>query len=107
MKNIWPATKLTDLLQIKYPIMQGPFGGYSSVALTTSVSNNRGMGSFGAQSLTPVQIIETTAAIRQATSKPFAVNLWVADRNKAVATYTKDNYVKLVSLLLLFVPHLQ
>ncbi|HVF81837.1 MAG TPA: nitronate monooxygenase [Flavisolibacter sp.] len=99
MKTMWPSTKLTDLLQIKYPIVQGPFGGgYSSVALTATVSNCGGLGSFGAQSLTAAQILETTAAVREATTKPFAINLWVSDRDERVTTYTKEDYKKLVAL---------
>ena len=99
MKSKWPSTNLTELLQIKYPIVQGPFGGgYSSVTLTATVSNLGGLGSFGAQSLTSNQILETTATIRQATNHPFAINLWVSDRDKRVATYTKEDYKQLVAL---------
>jgi nitronate monooxygenase len=47
---MWKDTKLTDLLNIDLPIVQGPFGGrISSIALTTAVSNAGALGSYGCQ----------------------------------------------------------
>jgi nitronate monooxygenase len=75
---MWNENALTRRLGIEYPIVQGPFGGgASSVALTATVSNAGGLGSFGMQSLDHDQMIETGARIRAATSRPFAVNLWI------------------------------
>lgn len=46
---MWHVAAVTQLLQIAYPIIQGPFGGgLSSVELTAAVSNLGGLGSFGA-----------------------------------------------------------
>jgi len=74
----WNRNRLTAKLGIEYPIIQGPFGGFSSQKLTAAVSNFGGLGSFGAHSLAPEAIKEVIAEIRSLTSKPFAMNLWVS-----------------------------
>ena len=60
--------------------MQGPFGGgLSSVELAAAVSNAGGLGSFGAQHLSPDELTATiAAALRAATDRAFNVNLWVS-----------------------------
>ena len=91
-KNMW-SNKLTKTLGIKYPIIQGPFGGgLSSVELASTISNLGGLGSFGAQPLTGDQIIETNNAIRKLTDKPYAINLWVSDRDERLATFKEKEY---------------
>ena len=74
----WNENRLTALLGIEYPIIQGPLGGLSSQRLAAIVSNGGGLGSFGAHTLTPAAIGETADQVRALTSKPFAVNLWVS-----------------------------
>ncbi|MGY2293598.1 NAD(P)H-dependent flavin oxidoreductase [Pseudomonas sp. SDO528_S397] len=77
---MWYETPATKRLGIKYPIIQGPFGGGpSSVELVSAVSNAGGLGSFGMQSLEPAQMIELARQIRHATSQPFAINLWMSN----------------------------
>lgn len=71
-----PAS-LTDLLGIDVPIVLGPFGGLSSVALTAAVSESGGLGSYGLYGYTPDRIADTIAQLRAATARPFAVNLWL------------------------------
>ena len=74
--------RLTSLLQLKLPIIQGPFGGgISTVELTSTVSNKGGLGSFGGHTLPPEEIINTTKAIAGATDQPFAMNIWVEDHD--------------------------
>jgi nitronate monooxygenase len=69
---------ITSRLGMKYPIIQGPFGGgLSTVKLAVAVTNAGGMGSFGAHLLEPEEIVSTTAAIRAETQGPFVMNLWV------------------------------
>jgi nitronate monooxygenase len=65
-------------LGIKYPIIQGPLGGFSSQRLTAAVSNFGGLGSFGAHGLAPGAIKDVIAELRSMTDKPFAMNLWVS-----------------------------
>lgn len=96
---MWNNTKFTELLGIQYPIVQGPFGGgLSSVALTAAVSNAGGLGSFGGQPYSAKEIIETSAAIRKATDKPFNINLWVNDRDRRLAEFDSEDYKKLTDL---------
>lgn len=79
---MWHDTRVSRTLGIRYPIIQGPFGGgFSAVGLVAAVSNAGGLGSFGAVGLTPAQIKATVADIRAATDKPFAINLWVSNED--------------------------
>ena len=43
----WQRTELSTLLGIEYPIVQGPFGGFSTVELTAAVSNAGGLNPAG------------------------------------------------------------
>jgi nitronate monooxygenase len=75
---MWARTPVTERLNIKLPIVQGPFGGGpSSVRLTATVSNAGGLGSFGAYSLSPEQIKQVVDEIRVQTQHAFAINLWM------------------------------
>jgi nitronate monooxygenase len=75
---MWPRTRLTELVGIAHPIVQGPFGGgLSTVQLAAAVSNSGGLGSFGAHHLSGAEILEVASSIRRETSAPFALNLWV------------------------------
>jgi nitronate monooxygenase len=64
---------------MRFPVIQGPFGGgYSSTRLLAAVSNGGGLGSYGAHVLTPAEIREMGAEAHQlAPGKPFGINLWV------------------------------
>ena len=85
---MWTETPATRLLKIRYPIVQGPFGGgSSSIALAATVSNLGGLGSFGAQHLAPDQIKSLVAELREQTAAPFAVNLWVDNADAAMADF--------------------
>jgi nitronate monooxygenase len=95
-RNKWAKTKVTRLLSINYPVIQGPFGGgLSSVLLTTTVSNLGGLGSFGCQPYTVDEIIAFSKAIRKQTSKPFNLNLWVNDRDEKLTGFDNAAYKKL------------
>src|SRR5438132_4745120 len=86
MPSPWPRNRLTEMLAIDYPIVQGPLGGLSSQRLTAAVSNFGGLGSFGAHSLSPDAISGVIGAIRALTSRPFAVNLWVSMEDDGART---------------------
>lgn len=76
---MWNDTSFTRRLGLRYPIIQGPFGGgLSTVRLTAAVSNLGGLGSYGAHNLSPSEIRQLAEAIRSATPQPFALNLWVS-----------------------------
>src|SRR5579863_6666980 len=88
----WNRNRLTAKLGIEYPIIQGPFGGFSSQRLTAAVSNFGGLGSFGANSLTPEAIKDVIAEIRSLTSKPFAMNLWVSMEDAGARTSDENAF---------------
>lgn len=74
--------RVAERLKLEYPIIQGPFGGgLSSIALLATVSNAGGLGSFGAHYMSSAEIERLVAGIRQLTSKPFNINLWVSDQD--------------------------
>ncbi|MDT0158305.1 nitronate monooxygenase [Microbacterium sp. ARD32] len=70
-------TDLRALLGIRHPIVLAPFGGLSSVALTAAVSDAGGLGSYGLYGYDGERIRATVAALRAATSAPFALNIWL------------------------------
>jgi nitronate monooxygenase len=84
-------TRITERLGLDHPIVQGPFGGgLSSVELAAAVSNAGGLGSFGAQHLSPEQLTETIAALRAATDRAFNVNLWVSTHDMPEEAFDWD-----------------
>lgn len=75
---MWTQTRLTALLGIDLPIVQGPFGGgYSTPALAAAVSNAGALGSLGAANLGPDEILAVVRDIAGRTARPFNINLWV------------------------------
>lgn len=96
---MWHNTKVTEILGIEYPILQGPFGGrLSSVELVAAVSNAGGLGGYGAYTLTPQEIIEINQQIKAATGKPYNINLWVSDSDATNGTVTDAVYDQAVQL---------
>ena len=75
-------TEAVRRLGIRYPIIQGPFGGgLSTTRLASTVSNLGGLGSFGAHMLPASDIGALVNELRGLTAAPFAVNLWVSDHD--------------------------
>jgi nitronate monooxygenase len=96
---MWNKTTFTKLLDLRYPIIQGPFGGgLSSVPLTAAVSNAGALGSLGAQPYTAEEIITISNEIKKATTKPFNINLWVNDRDDRLTEYTDQDYQNLAAM---------
>lgn len=92
---MWQRTPFTDRLGIELPIIQGPFGGgLSSVELAETVSNNGGLGSFGAHHLPPDQIGAVVADLRRSTSRPFAVNLWVSNEDESLKRFSTGEFAR-------------
>ena len=73
----WTDTAVTRALGIRVPIVLGPFGGMSSVALAAAVSNGGGLGSFGLYGYDGERIRTTARDLAAATRAPFALNLWL------------------------------
>jgi nitronate monooxygenase len=96
----WPYTRITSLLDLERPIIQGPFGGgLSSVELVAAVSGAGGLGSFGMQHLEPEAIAETAAELHARVTGPFAVNLWVKTHDLAEAEMTRERFAAAVARL--------
>jgi nitronate monooxygenase len=98
---MWHHTRLTETLGIRYPIIQGPFGGgMSSVALAAAVSEAGGLGSFGAHHLNPDAIRTLVADLKGATGASFAVNLWVPTAEEQAAdTLSPEAFAGFVATL--------
>jgi len=69
-------TKITDLLDCKYPIIQGAFGAFGTSAIAAAVSDAGGLGIIAATALrTPKRLREDIHKARSMTHQPFGVNL--------------------------------
>jgi len=68
-------TKLTDLLEIKYPIIQGAMAWVSEAILTAAVSNAGGSGIIATGGRTPGWVRDEIRKTKTLTDKPFGVNL--------------------------------
>ncbi|AMQ01549.1 2-nitropropane dioxygenase [Pedobacter cryoconitis] len=86
---MWHKTKISELFGIKYPILSGPMGGgFSTPELLAAVSNAGGLGSFGAYTLDPDQILAAAQLIKTKTDKPYNINLWVSDVDASLIDYS-------------------
>src|SRR3954447_10785183 len=72
-------TRICDLLGIQHPIALGGMGSIYSPDLVAAVSNAGGLGAMGCHHLSPDQVRTGTAAIREKTNKPFALNFLIFD----------------------------
>ncbi|KAJ8661829.1 hypothetical protein O0I10_002638 [Lichtheimia ornata] len=66
----------TKAVKVKYPIIQAPCAGHTGVDLVAAVSNAGGLGSLAAGMMPPNDMRTAIRAIKQATTQPFAVNLF-------------------------------
>jgi len=67
--------RVTKLLKIKYPVIQGGMVWCSGWRLASAVSNNGGLGLLGAGSMTPELLREHIRKCKAATQQPFGVNV--------------------------------
>ncbi|MBI3930383.1 MAG: nitronate monooxygenase [Chloroflexi bacterium] len=69
-------TRITEMLGIEYPIIQGAYGGFGTSAIAGPVSEAGGLGIITAGTLrTPAKLREDIARVRAMTDKPIGVNL--------------------------------
>ncbi len=69
------SNRVTSLFGIQYPVIQGGMIWCSSWKLASAVSNAGGLGIIGAGSMYPHVLEEHIKKCKEATNKPFAVNL--------------------------------
>ena len=67
--------RITQLFNIKYPIIQGGMIWNSGYKLASAVSNAGGLGLIGAGSMYPEVVREHIQKCKKATNKPFGVNI--------------------------------
>ncbi|MCX5999735.1 MAG: nitronate monooxygenase [Chloroflexi bacterium] len=68
-------TRVTELLGIKYPIIQAAMGPISVPRLVAAVSNAGGLGILASGRFGPGELREDIKAIREMTDKPFGVSI--------------------------------
>lgn len=68
-------TRITDILGIKYPILQGGMAWISGWEMAAAVSEAGGLGTIAAAVMEPEELIDHIHKVREATSRPFAVNI--------------------------------
>ncbi|WP_040204744.1 NAD(P)H-dependent flavin oxidoreductase [Neobacillus jeddahensis] len=81
-------TRVTDILKIQYPIIQGGLAYLAYSELAAAVSNAGGLGQITAMSLpNPNQLREEIRKVKQMTNKPFGVNFAIGQQGRPFADY--------------------
>lgn len=74
-------TRVTELLQIEYPIIQGGMAWVAEHRLAAAVSEAGGFGLIGAASAPPEIVREEIRKAKELTDKPFGVNIMLLNPN--------------------------
>lgn len=91
-------TKITELLGIEYPIIQGGMAWVAEYNLAAAVSNAGGLGIIGAASAPPEIVREQIQKAKALTDKPFGVNVMLMNPNAdEVAKVVVEEGVKVVT----------
>ncbi|BCB02315.1 NAD(P)H-dependent flavin oxidoreductase [Bacillus sp. KH172YL63] len=70
--------KLTDVLQIKYPIIQGGMGNISNAPLTAAISEAGALGTIGVGTMEVEEVEGIIIETKKRTRQPFALNIPVS-----------------------------
>ena len=68
-------TRITELLGIKHPLIQGAMAWISFPPLSAAVSNAGGLGILGTAFMSPQELREAIREAKRLTDKPFGINL--------------------------------
>jgi len=68
-------TRITDILGIRHPILQGGMAWITGWEMAAAVSGAGGLGTIAAATLEPRKLMENIEKIRLATQSPFAINI--------------------------------
>ena len=91
-------TRITDMLGIKYPIIQGGMAWVAEHHLAAAVSNAGGLGLIGAASAPPEVVREEIRKAKALTDQPFGVNVMLMNPNAPeVAKVIVEEGVKVVT----------
>lgn len=74
-------TRITELLRIEYPIIQGGMAWVAEHRLAAAVSNAGGLGIIGAASAPPEVVREEIRKCKELTDRPFGVNIMLLNPN--------------------------
>ncbi|MGE6816871.1 NAD(P)H-dependent flavin oxidoreductase, partial [Heyndrickxia sporothermodurans] len=95
-------TRITDLLNIKYPIIQGGLAYLAYSELAAAVSNAGGLGQITAMSLeSPEALRKEIQKVKQLTTFPFGVNFAIGQHGRPYTAYLDvalDEKVAVVSV---------
>ena len=72
---MFSSNRLTELLKIKYPIVQGAMAWVADADLAAAVSNGGGLGIVAAGNMPPDALDAELRKVRQLTDKPFGLNI--------------------------------
>lgn len=91
-------TRITELLGIEYPIVQGGMAWVADASLASAVSNAGGLGLISSINASADTVLEEIRKCKKMTNKPFGVNIMlmspIADK---VAQFVIDEQVPIVS----------
>ncbi len=91
-------TKITELLGIQYPILQGGMAWVAEYHLAAAVSNAGGLGIIGAASAPPEIVREQIREAKKLTDRPFGVNVMLMNPNAPqVAQVVVEEHVPVVT----------
>lgn len=91
-------TRITELLGIDYPIIQGGMAWVAEYHLAAAVSNAGGLGLIGAASAPPEVVREQIIQAKKLTNKPFGVNVMLMNPNAdEVAQVIVEEGIKVVT----------
>ena len=91
-------TRITKLLEIEYPVIQGGMAWVAEYHLAAAVSNAGGLGIIGAASAPPEVVREQIREAKKLTDKPFGVNVMLLNPNATeVAQIVIEEGVKVVT----------
>lgn len=90
--------RITEMLGIKYPIIQGAMQDVAKAGLVAAVSNAGGLGVLASGQDTPEQVREEIRKVKELTDKPFAVNLmFLNKRAPEIVDVVIEEGVKIVT----------
>ncbi len=91
-------TRVTDILGIEYPIIQGGMAWVAEHTLAAAVSDAGGLGIIGAGGAPAEFVREQIRKVKEATDKPFGVNIMLMNPEAdAIAQAVVDEGVKVVT----------
>lgn len=95
-------TRVTEILNIQYPIIQGGLAYLAYSDLAAAVSNAGGLGQITAMSLEkPEQLRDEIRRVRQLTEKPFGVNFAIGQHGRSFSEFLQvaiDEEVPVISM---------